>query len=328
MPNEYGNALNEQIQNLKADGVQFQIFNETQAKEYLDHRINLFKIKRFRINFRWEEGEYQGVDFAHLADLASVDYQLRLFCGYIAGRVEHDLKLRFNHLLMLDAQHDGYAVANLIDPRQEYVFEGEADFRDRSKKFSHSPYTEDYIRSYLSEPEIWNLWEIFDLSALFNAYKDYLATLQKKDHLTKLFGSVRRLRNAAAHNTCLLIGVPRRNAPRTEYIDSCLKALFNNSIPTPTGSVIKKSQLAYDFASLLCAFLIATQSEEARKHAADAALQLSSRIRRNIRLYIPGTDCRELTALLATLINLCDGFAEYSMNNHKQSGPLFYVPWK
>ena len=125
----YEQSLDDQIQNLKNDGVRFTIINEARAKEYLSQRINLFKLKRFAINYRQIDGRYEGLDFAYLVDLASIDYQIRLFCGYIAGRVEHDLKLRFNHLLMIDAAHDGFDIARLIDRDAEFVFNDDSDYQ-------------------------------------------------------------------------------------------------------------------------------------------------------------------------------------------------------
>lgn len=47
----YEQSLDDQIQNLKNDGVRFTIINEARAKEYLSQRINLFKLKRFAINY-------------------------------------------------------------------------------------------------------------------------------------------------------------------------------------------------------------------------------------------------------------------------------------
>lgn len=325
----YEQSLDDQIQNLKNDGVRFTIINEARAKEYLSQRINLFKLKRFAINYRQIDGRYEGLDFAYLVDLASIDYQIRLFCGYIAGRVEHDLKLRFNHLLMIDAAHDGFDIARLIDRDAEFVFNDDSDYQNKKKRLSYSPYTDSYIRHYLPDPEIWDLWEIFDLSSLFKAYEIYLGSIHQKDRLTKFFGSIRRLRNAAAHNTCLLIGTPRRTAPPTEQLYSCLRTLFKNQIPQPVGSVTQKSQLAYDFASLLVAFLSASQSGDSQQHAAEAATQLSKRIRRNIKFYVPKTYCPELTALLVTISHLCDGFANYLQESSRpKSGTLYYEPRK
>ena len=121
---------------------------------------------------------------------------------------------------MIDAAHDGFDIARLIDRDAEFVFNDDSDYQNKKKRLSYSPYTDSYIRHYLPDPEIWNLWEIFDLSSLFKAYEIYLGSIHQKDRLTKFFGSIRRLRNAAAHNTCLLIGTPRRTAPPTEQLYS------------------------------------------------------------------------------------------------------------
>ena len=75
---------------------------------------------------------------------------------------------------MIDAAHDGFDIARLIDRDAEFVFNDDSDYQNKKKRLSYSPYTDSYIRHYLPDPEIWNLWEIFDLSSLFKAYEIYL----------------------------------------------------------------------------------------------------------------------------------------------------------
>ena len=335
MDEAYSQALDMQVSDLFHDGVTFERCSKEEAWQYLSEKNYLFRAKRYCVNYDIDtNGRYEGVDFADLIDLSSIDYQLRLFLGYIAGQIEHGIKVRFNHLLMMDTSMDGFQIAELVDKKHEYRFEPSAGFSNRHSKLHYSPYTETLIKRYLPDPEIWNLWEVFDLASLFDAYQAYLSATQKKDNATRFFGNVRRLRNAASHNSCLLINEPRRRnmhgeIPKTEYLDSCLKALFQGTVPAPVNVVIKHSQLGYDFTAILCEYILVSQSADSQQHVAQAAQQLNLRIRRNIKSYIRNSHCMNLKKLLATLCLTCEAFAKYIFDDSliKDRGSLHYAPW-
>lgn len=174
--------------------------------------------------------------------------------------------------------------------------------------------------------------ELFSLSDLESAYESYLKSLSKRDSATKLFGNLRRLRNAVSHSSPLLLGIDRSGwIPKTEFLDSCLKDLFGeDSVPPPVPSMVKKSQLIYDYASLLCMFLIVCNSPSIRKNAAEKVLAISQRIMRDYeRLYTNNATCIILRTTLVSIVTLSRRFSAYIDEEEHQAhegGTLHFLP--
>lgn len=237
-------SLDFQIANLQNDGIVFDICNEESAKAYLSANTYLFRIKRYASNFnKHEDGKYKNLDFAVLKDLAVIDYELRMALEYLVANAEHDLKVRFNNLLMSNSELDGRRIAKLVDPYDRFVFDEKTGYRNQHDgrpgktgiKLKYSPYSDAMVRKYFPDPEIWNLWKCFNLGDLIDSYMKYLESLHLRDNATKFFGNFRRLRNAVSHSAPLLLDVDRTNkhghVPQTEFVDGCLCDLFQMDNP-------------------------------------------------------------------------------------------------
>lgn len=92
-------SLEGQIEHLKSKGVKFDIFNETEAKDYLTSHNNYFKLTAYRKNYAKHPDEenkdkYIELDFAYLVDLAVIDMQLRYRIVHMALDIEHHAKLQ------------------------------------------------------------------------------------------------------------------------------------------------------------------------------------------------------------------------------------------
>lgn len=333
-------SLDSQIDNLKQDGISFDLYSEDAAKEYLKSHTYLFRIKRYASNFaKTDDGKYQQLDFALLKDLAIIDYEFRTVLEYLVSNAEHGLKIRFNTLLMLNPQYDGRQVAQLVDPHEEFLFDERIGYRHPHDhvsgvvgiKLKRSPCSDVLVRKYFPDPEIWNLWECYNLGDLIDAYDIYLGVLKKRDNAVKFFGSFRRIRNAVSHSAPLLLGAERTgNIPETEFVYSCLRDLFNGKVPAPVPSTIKKSQLVYDYSSFLCMFLIICDSAPIRRLAAGKVKEISDRICRNYaKYYAHNSSCLNLRNTLGCLIKLSEEFATYinSESDHPHdSGTLHFIP--
>ena len=337
-------SLDFQIANLQNDGIVFDICNEESAKAYLSANTYLFRIKRYASNFnKHDDGKYKNLDFAVLKDLAVIDYELRMALEYLVANAEHDLKVRFNNLLMSNSELDGRRVAKLVDPDERFVFDKAMGYRKRhdhrrfktGTRLKYSPYSDAMIRKYFSDPEIWNLWECFTLGDLIDSYTTYLKALNLKDNAAKFFGNFRRLRNAVSHSAPLLLDVDRKNKqghiPQTEFVDGCLCDLFQmNKPPAPIPSTIKKSQLVYDYSSFLCMFLIVCNSMPIRRIAAGLMSDLEQRICKNYKQYYQGNpECIHLRNTLGCIIRISRAFSEYikaESDQPHQSGRLHFIP--
>ena len=67
----------EMIKHLKDKGVAFDSITEQEALALLRQNTYFYKITSYRKNFRKENGLYQNLDFAMLADLAIIDLYSR-----------------------------------------------------------------------------------------------------------------------------------------------------------------------------------------------------------------------------------------------------------
>lgn len=307
------NALNKQIRLLKEHGVVFHQCDETEAKEYLANNNYLFRVKRFERNFDVDEnGILYGLDFAVLKDQAILDYELRLFVEYITLNVEHALKLRFNRLIMENPPTSGTNLARLLDPRKEFTYNPNTGFNNLGK-IRFFPYTNEFVFEYLTDPEIWNLWEVCSFADLIDFYRAYLNIINYRDDACKLLANARNLRNAASHNIPILLTLGRTGyIPRNDYVSNCLKVLFGGTVPKPLPTTIKKSQLIYDFTGLLCVFLITCNSRGTRLHASVEANKVYARIKRSYsKYYYTDKHCQELRNILGGLAVSLSGFCNY-----------------
>ena len=75
-------TVGEQIDHLKSKGVTFDLCDEQTAARILSERDRYFRLATYRVLFPKRvggerDGQYAGLDFGHLVDLAEIDQELR-----------------------------------------------------------------------------------------------------------------------------------------------------------------------------------------------------------------------------------------------------------
>ena len=203
-----------QVEHMKSKGIKFNIENENFAIDYLQNNTYYFKLKAYQklydtYNSGDNRGQYLNLEFAYLRDLATIDSLLRKKILSIAIDVEHYLKVK----LLQDfnkSDEDGYTIIDTfksIDPEH---------FENEIKNKSYGRACKDLVDKYKSDFAIWNLVEIIsfkDFQELYKLFysrnKDVFCSKKNNDNFKGeyfyLINPVRLLRNAAAHNNCLLI---------------------------------------------------------------------------------------------------------------------------
>lgn len=301
----------EQIASLKRHGVAFEKYSEDKAAAFLESNTYFFKLKAFENNFTKTGDRYNDLDFAYLADLPTIDCRLRELLRTICLNIEHALKIRFNDLLMQDPNEDGYEVVRAFDTDGRYVFNG--DYKS-SSIYHYSPYTDGMIQKYCSDPAIWNLWEVVSFNDLCKLYSFYLKRSNLKDNVTHFNKSVRLLRNAAAHNNCLLIGISEK-INLTEYLQNCLKNLFgllgrSDMELRSVYSAARKYPLVHDYACTLMAFLILVDSTGIRNSVGEKIKTFVGRMERYHR-YSEMSACPILTETMQSIELVSNLTVEY-----------------
>lgn len=201
-------TVEEQIAHLKAKGVRFACMSEKQALDYLRYHNNYFKLAAYRKNYQKHPGgakmgQYVDLDFAYLVDLADIDRALRDVILSLALDVEHFAKLNILRLVEQNGE-DGYTIvqdfiASLAD-KERGILAGEIA-RNRSNTYCGA-----MVQKYEQNIPVWVLLEVVSFGKLIEFYRFCANRFdnRKMHEEFYLFRMCKVLRNAAAHNSCIL----------------------------------------------------------------------------------------------------------------------------
>ena len=199
----------ELINHLEEKGVKFELISKEEAKKYLEENNNYFKLASYRKNYqKYEAGEklgkYINLDFKMLIDLSIIDMRLRKTMLNMVLDLEHYSKIRM--LTKVEAAtKDGYTLV------EEYI----QDLKDKDEfkylenelnKNIRGTYCGDLVAKYKDEYPVWAFIEIIPFGRFVKFYMFVADRLNDKDMIDEayLLKNVRELRNACAHNNCIL----------------------------------------------------------------------------------------------------------------------------
>ncbi len=190
-------SIDEQIEHLKSKNVSFKIMSEEQAKLFLSNNTYYFKIKSYLKTFeRKSDGTYINVDFAYLVELSKLDAHLREFVIQFSLDIEHLLKVKLINDITNDINQDGYTIV-------QELFSKYPRIHSNILGKIYNSATADLIYKY--ENTGWNVWSIIEVLSFGDFIKLYeLYYSSKDDPALDLLWSLKFIRNASAHNNCLL----------------------------------------------------------------------------------------------------------------------------
>ena len=277
-------SIPKQIEHMKAKGIGFEITSEAAAKRFLENNNYYFKLKAYAHNFdvyRDEEkrGQYINLDFAHLVDLSTIDAELRKIILCMAIDLEHFLKVK----LLSDfnkTEEDGYEII------QEY-FHRDPSRVDQIDAKSNTSTCGGIIEKHKGDWAIWNIIEVMSFGQFVNLYSLFY---ERNDSFGSsycgLLYPVKMLRNASAHNNCLInqLRAPysRKVAPVSE-----LKSYIRQIDGVKTKSVDKQLQhpSIHDFLALLYLYCAVVPNPTKQKGLEQLWELISVRIPRNKGYY-------------------------------------------
>lgn len=247
-------SYEEQIEHLKKKGIQFQRMSEEDALLYLKHNSYLFKVRAYRKNYPKDVTgcQYLHLDFASLVDLAVIDMQLRSLLIKLALNIEHFAKVRLLHRITSDPAEDGYSiVADCLASLDDSTFKivsGEL------KRNARSPYCSAVYHKYKGHFPVWVFVEIIPFGSFLSFYKfcanrfaQRTATGSDKAQYKAdrnmlndfyLMLPVKRIRNAAAHNNCILNDLYVKGSKKDVSYE--LTRALRNDLGVGSGSIQKK----------------------------------------------------------------------------------------
>lgn len=206
-----------QIMHLKKKGVKFEICSEEEALSYLKMNNNYFKLRSYRKNFdKYKKTDtYIDLDFAMLKDLAVIDMRLRYCLLLLSLDVEHFEKVKLLEIVS-ESDEDGYEIVKdyfaHLEHLEETCIENGETFRPYTtlkleiERNSSSEYCGELVKKYKGSIPIWVLVEIISFGSLIDFLKfcaNYLDNESLKNDVFLLI-DIKRIRNAAAHNSCII----------------------------------------------------------------------------------------------------------------------------
>ena len=218
------------VEKLKTQkGIRFEKMSEQEAEDYFLNVNNYLRTASYRKNFSKYEcgdnrGKYINLDFAYLKDLSSIDFHLREIILKICIDIEHDLKIQ----LLKEIENHGLDGYSIVD---DFLKENDFIVKEIAKKRT-SAYTADLVDKYFEfefdEEEkrivknydcpIWVLVEILSFGEFIKLYDFYYNSVEGSVD-PKLLSSVKSLRNACAHNNCLIYDLHAGNSKASSLIN-------------------------------------------------------------------------------------------------------------
>jgi abortive infection bacteriophage resistance protein len=204
-------TVEEQIEHLKSKGVTFELCSEKEAAECLSEKTYYFKLAAYRTLFDKRaggehDGEYVGLDFGHLRDLAAIDHMLRYTLLPMTLDVEHFAKVKLMRGLTERSDEDGYSIVedylSNLDKRDRNLRLGEVSRLQRDR------YGGSMASKYAEDPPAWALIELLSFGGFASFYlycaKRWGERGMKSEHY--LLRQAQAVRNACAHSTDIVNG--------------------------------------------------------------------------------------------------------------------------
>ena len=226
-------SATELVDQMESKAITFQKISKNDAAKYLIEKNNFLRLYAYRKNFQKAElgekkGKYINLDFFHLKALAILDLQLRKQIFGICIDIEHCLKLSLLKDFETRKPEDAYAIVTSFFKNNYYTAN---DILQKS--IQRNGYISDLLKKYISECDqlnnedddvcyytflqnntkkqycidmpIWVLLESITFGGLIRFYEFYYEYYEEDTPISiKLLNSIKSIRNACAHNNCIL----------------------------------------------------------------------------------------------------------------------------
>ena len=240
----------EMVAHLKTKGVRFDICTEEEAVHTLQEHNNYFKLTAYRKNYSKHpggihRGKYIDLDFAYLQELSILDMRLRYEVLQMCLDIEHYLKTTI--ISSIEAW-DRTQCYQMVDEFYHFVGTERAARIKRSLDPALCDiYRRDLVIAYSPRYPIWAFAEVISFGDLIRLYlfvveKISCEACSAKEHcegckskkarnrMRLMLQAVRSLRNACAHNSCILNDLSRSQGAPTVQFD-VRQRLYQTALP-------------------------------------------------------------------------------------------------
>lgn len=248
-------TVEEQIQDMTDKNIQFELYSKEDAKKFLKYNNYYFKLKSYARNYNinLQTKKYYNLDFAYLVELSKLDMYIRKIILELSLDVEHYLKVRLMNDLSDNPKENGYNIVKLF---LEYHPNAEKDIQSKADKYSFcSDLAEKHLNEY-KEPKklaLWNIVELFSFGNFMELYELYYQKYPSFNYSDYL-KSIKYIRNAAAHNNCILSTLRKPNSLK-KFSKTKKLANILGKIPEfrelDSRDAMMKNPVIHDFVTLL-----------------------------------------------------------------------------
>lgn len=267
-PKKSAHELVEMLRDEK--GVRFDLMSETDAENYLSAKNNYLRTASYRKNYDKHqtgenEGKYINLDFAYLTELSALDMYFRSYILPMCIDIEHAMKVKVVSAIESNPAEDGYSICDefltefpyirdSIEEKADSIFTGELidKYFNLCYVYNSSSSSVASVRTRIQSCDcpVWVLVEIIGFNSLIKFIQFYNRKYPKSITIdSNILNPVRSLRNACAHNNCLLNNMRPCSTQPPETISSFVKA-----IPTVAKEERKKKLTCrplFEFACLM-----------------------------------------------------------------------------
>ena len=218
------------VSEMQRRGITLKYTDESSAIEYLSNTNNYLRTAAYRKNYQKyqqgpNKGKYIDLDFSYLVEMSVIDMNYRFLIQKMCSDIEHSICVQLIKDIENDSDTDGY------DLVQNYLEVNRAQIKHIENTIA-SPHTKDLLIKYFhtrkeedgkvrivgyDECPVWVLMELISFGSIISFYLNYYENRSAPYIPKRILNLVRSLRNAAAHNNCILFNLkPQTSVPPRE----------------------------------------------------------------------------------------------------------------
>lgn len=217
-------------------GITFNYMDETIAIDYLSNINNYLRTAAYRKNYQKyqkgpKKGKYLNLDFSYLVEMSVLDMHYRFLVQKMCSDIEHSMCVQLIRDIENDSTTDGYDLVH------SFLTKYPKEIKKIQSTIA-SPHTGNLLWKYFTinirpnghhhitnydDCPVWVLMELLSFGSIINFYLDYYDS-RGISHIPKeVLNLVRSLRNAAAHNNCILSDLNSKTTVSTQVIIDFVK---------------------------------------------------------------------------------------------------------
>jgi abortive infection bacteriophage resistance protein len=225
-------------------GITFKYLSQEKAADYFSNQNNYMRTACYRKNYEKHTtgdniGKYIHLDIAYLTELSTIDMHLRFLLLKMCLDVEHAMKVKILSEIEKDPDENGYHIVSEFLAKNPSIvanIEGKSD-----SIFTGNLIEQNFELCYVFEKNIgnirtkiakidcpiWILVEIISFGDLIQLYNFYQAQRQRIKSDKNVMNAVKSLRNACAHNNCIINDLHSKNTKPPKIISTYISNIKN-----------------------------------------------------------------------------------------------------